>query len=83
MDDPANGTVTWTSLTTGGVAAYACDPGFELVGEMTRNCMRNSEWSGEAPTCEPIRTCAIISIMIVLYMHYTCIVLFYICMHTI
>ena len=51
LDDPANGTVTLTSLTTGGVAAYVCDPGFELVGEKTRNCMSNSEWSGVPPIC--------------------------------
>ena len=59
LGDPANGMVTWTSLTTGGVATYECDPGFELVGQETRTCQSESEWSGEAPTCEPIRTCSI------------------------
>ena len=59
LDDPANGMVTWTSLTTGGVATYECDRGFVLVGQVTRTCQSDSEWSGEAPTCEPIRTCAL------------------------
>ena len=43
--------VTWTSLTTGGVATYVCDPGFELVGDEMRDCQSNSQWSGEAPIC--------------------------------
>ena len=51
LDDPANGMVTWTSLTTGGVATYECDAGFELVGDETRDCQSNSQWSGEAPIC--------------------------------
>ena len=51
LDDPANGMVTWTSLTTGGVATYECDPGFELVGDEMRDCQSNSLWSGEAPIC--------------------------------
>ena len=51
LDDPANGMVTWTSLTTGGIVTYVCDPGFELVGDEMRDCQSNSEWSGEAPIC--------------------------------
>ena len=51
LNDPANGTVTWTSLTTGGVATYECDPGFELVEDEMRDCQGNSQWSGEAPIC--------------------------------
>ena len=43
--------VTWTSLTTGGVATYVCDSGFELVGDEMRDCQSNSQWSGEAPIC--------------------------------
>ena len=51
LNDPANGMVTWTSLTTGGVATYVCDAGFELVGDEMRDCQSNSQWSGEAPIC--------------------------------
>ena len=51
LNDPANGMVTWTSLTTGGVATYECDSGFELVGDEMRDCQSNSLWSGEAPIC--------------------------------
>ena len=56
LDDPANGTVTWTSLTTGSVATYECDPGFELVGEMNRICQTNSQWSGAPPICRRMCT---------------------------
>ena len=51
LGDPANGMVTWTSFTTGSVATYECDRGFELVGQMTRTCRRNLEWSGVPPIC--------------------------------
>ena len=51
LNDPANGMVTWTSLTTGGVATYVCDAGFELVGDEMRDCQSNSEWSGVPPIC--------------------------------
>ena len=51
LNDPANGMVTWTSLTTGGVTTYVCDSGFELVGDEMRDCQSNSQWSGEAPIC--------------------------------
>ena len=49
--DPINGTVTWTSLTEGGVATYVCDDGFELEGSMTRTCESSGMWSGEEPMC--------------------------------
>ena len=46
-----NGTVTWTSLTEGGVATYVCDDGFELEGNMTRTCESSGMWRGEEPMC--------------------------------
>ena len=48
---PTNGTVTVNGVTTGDTAVYSCDEGYVLVGDMTRTCMNNSQWSGAAPTC--------------------------------
>ena len=48
---PTNGAVTVNGFTTGDTAVYSCDEGYELVGEQTRTCMSNSQWSGAAPTC--------------------------------
>ena len=51
LGELANGMVTWTSFTTGGVATYECDRGFVLVGQVTRTCQSDSEWSGVPPIC--------------------------------
>ena len=68
LDDPANGMVTWTSLTTGGVATYECDSGFELVGDEMRDCQSNSQWSGAPPICKrKFVLCDIVSYSINLY----------------
>lgn len=47
-ENPANGQVTVTSSS---YAAYACESGYQLVGEQTRTCQNNGQWSGQAPTC--------------------------------
>ena len=49
--DPVNGMVMMTGNSEDDTATYSCDPGFELVGEMTRICQSNSEWSGAPPIC--------------------------------
>ena len=36
------------------VATCSCDEGFELVGEATRVCGSNGEWSGAVPSCNPV-----------------------------
>ena len=51
LSDPANGIVRWTGLTTGSLAVYICDSGYELSGEQIRTCMSNGMWSGQEPTC--------------------------------
>ena len=51
LSDPANGIVIWTGLTTGSLAAYACDNGYQFTGERIRTCMSNGTWSGQDPTC--------------------------------
>ena len=48
---PQNGSVSVDGTTTGSTASYSCDIGFELVGEVMRVCMSDSEWSGTPPVC--------------------------------
>ena len=50
LQDPTNGQVTMSGQTTGSLAAYTCDSGYELIGTNTRTC-DNGEWTGEAPIC--------------------------------
>ncbi len=28
-----------------------CQPGYKLVGQISRTCIRDGQWSGIAPTC--------------------------------
>ena len=51
LDDIPNGSVSLSGNTTGDIAVYTCDDGFELVGDPTRVCMNDTTWSGEPPTC--------------------------------
>jgi len=53
LSDPANGLVSHLSGTTSGqIATYNCDPGYNLTGESIRMCQVNATWSGIAPTCQ-------------------------------
>ena len=55
LTDPANGWVTLTVGTSlGQVATYNCNTGYNLVGDSTRTCQAEGNWSGSAPTCEGI-----------------------------
>ena len=49
LDDPGNGTVTVIGNET---ALYNCDEGYQLVGNDTRICESDGEWSDEEPTCQ-------------------------------
>jgi len=51
LTDPLNGQVALNSTTFQSVAAYECDSGFNLEGDMERTCQASGEWSGTAPTC--------------------------------
>ena len=35
----------------GTVASFSCDPGFELVGDETRECQHDSTWGSSQPQC--------------------------------
>ena len=50
--DPRNGDVSFKTTTFNSRAAYSCNNGFLLVGQTTRVCQRNGEWSGKAPVCK-------------------------------
>ena len=53
LTDPANGSVNHTGGTTfGQTAIYSCDIGYNPVGDSTRTCQAEGNWSGNAPTCE-------------------------------
>lgn len=52
LSNPANGRVTISNRTVGGVATYFCNSGFNLVGAKTRVCQSGGEWSGIAPSCQ-------------------------------
>ena len=55
LNDPDFGRVSITGLVLGSVATYMCNPGYTLVGNMTRDCVQvdntTSDWSDKAPVC--------------------------------
>ena len=51
LSNPANGQLTLTATSAGGIATYNCSEGHSLVGSGERECQCNSQWSGAAPTC--------------------------------
>ena len=52
LTDPANGQVDHTAGTFGQNATYSCNTGYSLVGDSTRICQTEGDWSGSAPTCQ-------------------------------
>ena len=54
LPDPSNGRVNQQGNRPGDRASYTCNSGYELVGQSTRTCQNNGEWSGDAPTCTQI-----------------------------
>lgn len=55
LPNPANGEVILSGIEPGSSATYRCSLGYQLIGESTRTCMGNGEWSGQAPTCQIAR----------------------------
>ena len=55
LSPPINGGLDITPSTTapgGFMATYFCDDGHDLVGNITRMCQEDGNWTGMAPTCE-------------------------------
>ena len=51
--DPLNGRVdTLGSTQYLEIANYSCNVGYELIGDVLRQCQGDGEWSGEEPTCQ-------------------------------
>ncbi|XP_064387176.1 uncharacterized protein LOC135335578 [Halichondria panicea] len=55
LDTPSNGAVDTSSGTTFMMTAtYTCNTGYTLVGDTTRTCGADGEWSPIAPVCNPV-----------------------------
>ncbi len=52
LSNPANGVVNQPGNSVGTVSSYTCNGGFLLVGDETRTCQKDGEWSGNEPICE-------------------------------
>lgn len=52
LQSPANGRVEFSSTSFRSVATYFCNEAFELVGDQTRFCQADGQWSRKAPTCQ-------------------------------
>lgn len=52
LRSPASGSVTLIVGTTfESTAAYICNDGFILIGNLRRTCQANGQWSGSEPAC--------------------------------
>ncbi|XP_019625813.1 PREDICTED: LOW QUALITY PROTEIN: sushi, von Willebrand factor type A, EGF and pentraxin domain-containing protein 1-like [Branchiostoma belcheri] len=51
LPPPLHGQVTGGNE-YGDTAVMTCDEGFSLVGDVTRTCQDNKQWSGTQPTCQ-------------------------------
>lgn len=53
---PIDGTVSATTATFPDSITYDCDPGFSVVGLLTRACQSDGTFAGVEPTCVPSTT---------------------------
>ena len=49
---PAKGTRIGSTFIFDSTVNYTCDDGFKLIGDIRRNCLSSSNWSGDLPTCQ-------------------------------
>ena len=52
LKDLKHGEVNHDGVYVGDNATYSCHYGYKLVGESTRKCLYDGEWSGEEPKCK-------------------------------
>ena len=73
LTDPPNGQVHLTSATFGETANYSCNTSYNLVGNSTRICEANGDWSGSAPVCSSMQlTVATINYIYYIVYKYVC-----------
>lgn len=53
-ESPVNGKAHYTALAYKSVVTYTCKYGFMVVGDATRTCGEDKEWSGLEPKCKEI-----------------------------
>ncbi|KAK3526230.1 hypothetical protein QTP70_017776, partial [Hemibagrus guttatus] len=51
---PANGRMLGQVFKVGHEVHFLCNPGFQLSGPETRECLDSFRWSGEEPTCQRV-----------------------------
>ncbi|MCJ8736019.1 hypothetical protein PDJAM_G00254040 [Pangasius djambal] len=51
---PANGRMLGQVFRVGHEVHFLCNPGFQLSGPETRECLDSLSWSGEEPTCKMV-----------------------------
>ncbi|XP_035675655.1 sushi, von Willebrand factor type A, EGF and pentraxin domain-containing protein 1-like [Branchiostoma floridae] len=51
LDPPLNGKVNGSNL-YGDMVTFTCNVGFDLVGDQTRTCQSDQQWSGSQPYCQ-------------------------------
>ena len=49
---PANGVRYGDIFTYQSSVLLECDPGYKLVGDLTRTCQADGSWTGSQPTCQ-------------------------------
>ena len=52
LEDLEYGGVNHEGVYYGDKAIYSCHYGYKLVGESTRKCLYDGNWSGEEPECK-------------------------------
>ena len=52
LSDPVNGSVDLPETVFRSSATYSCDSGFLLIGNDTRVCQEDGQWSGDDPVCQ-------------------------------
>ena len=51
LSDPSNGQVEVSDFSFGSDAHYTCTAGCPPVGDSTRECQADGQWSGATPGC--------------------------------